>query len=126
MELKSQQYSLKSFELVKKRLGTIKREEQEKYKTFAKRFPSLIHTCGLEQAISFANSKKDYEPNFKDLEKVLKQTKVLKEEANFIKFSQNASLAEYLRLSKEALIVAGWLKKYAEALIEDTEATEEE
>ena len=109
--LKSQQYSQKSFECIKKRVDE-KNVDLKKYKTFAKRFPTLIHTCGLAQAIAFANSKNEYKSNFEDLQKVLANN-------NLIKDSQEKPVLEYLRLSREALVATGWLKKYAEAQIED-------
>ena len=31
----------------------------KEYQTFAKRFPALVHTCGLAQAIAFALAKKE-------------------------------------------------------------------
>jgi CRISPR-associated protein Cmr5 len=110
--LKSQQYSQKAFECVKKHVQTLSLEEQKKYKTFAKRFPALIHTCGLAQTIAFANSKKEYKHNFEDLQQVLGNN-------NLIKDSQEKPVLEYLRLSRDALAATGWLKKYAEAQIED-------
>ncbi len=121
MELKSQQYSRKAFERVNNIVEKIKQDKEKlkKYRTFAKRFPSLIHTCGLEQAVSFAESKeKDYRLNFDDLEYVLQKTNVLQEGESLTSYSKTVALPIYLRLSKEALIVAGWLKKYTEALTE--------
>ena len=116
--LKSQKYSQKAFDCVKKRVEEIVKEKQvdlKKYKTFAKRFPTLIHTCGLAQAIAFAKSKKDYVPNFEDLETILEQKN------NLIKLSQEYEVSKYLILSRDAIAATSWLKKYAEALIEGEE-----
>lgn len=114
-QLKSQQYSKEAFKCVNAHVTT-KQNDLKKYKTFAKRFPTLIHTCGLAQAISFANSKEEYRPNFKDLQSVLAGNN---NNFDLIQQAQSVDVLEYLRLSREAIVVAGWLKKYAEALIED-------
>lgn len=114
MDLKSQKYSRKAFEHVKKRANS---DKKDKYLTFAKRFPSLIHTCGLAQAIAFAKSKKDYEPNFEDLQNIFKETED-NPSLDLITKAQEVPLSEYLRLSRDAIAVTGWIKKYAEALLD--------
>ena len=83
---------------------------QGDYLGFAKRFPSLIHTCGLAQALAFAEAKAP-EGFVEDLNAVLA-------EPNLAAQSRNAGLTEYLRLSRNALATAGWIKRYAEALLE--------
>lgn len=114
MDLKSQKYSRKAFECVKKRENS---DKKDKYLTFAKRFPSLIHTCGLAQAIAFAQSKVDYKPNFEDLQDIFKETEDTPS-LYLITKAQEVPLSEYLRLSRDAIAVTGWIKKYAEALLD--------
>jgi len=81
-----------------------------KYCGFAKRFPSLIHTCGLAQALAFAGANAP--AGFvADLEIVLG-------ESGLGERSRKAPVPEYLRLSRKALQAAGWLKRYAEALLD--------
>jgi len=103
-----------------------KRGEQEReYVTFAKKFPALVHTCGLAQAVAFAEAKgssKDGQakkPEMKyleDLAAVLKSggynaidsAKKLAETTRF------EALGGYLRLSRDAIQAASWLKRYVE------------
>ncbi|MBZ5495741.1 MAG: type III-B CRISPR module-associated protein Cmr5 [Acidobacteriia bacterium] len=80
------------------------------YCSFAKRFPSLIHACGLAQALAFAVAKK-HTGFVGDLETVLG-------ESGLGERSRKAPVPEYLRLSRRALQAAGWLKRYAEALLD--------
>ena len=88
---------------------------RDKYIRFAKRFPSLIHTCGLAQAIAFAQSKAP-DRFVNDLRQVLNCDK---SEPAFTAEIRSSDLTRYLQMSRTALQAAGWLKRYAEALLED-------
>ena len=86
---------------------------EAKYQGFAKRFPALLQTCGLAQALAFAEAKK--------------QTAYLEDLATVIGACNTASLTEnarqnelssYQKLSRDAMSAATWLKRYAEALLE--------
>ena len=83
------------------------------YLSFANSFPSLIHSCGLVQAVSFAQAK-GKDDLLKDLAAVL--GKPLDE---LTVKSRTKPLSPYMLLSREALAAAGWLKRYAQALIKD-------
>jgi len=86
------------------------------YVTFAKKFPSLIHTCGLTQAVAFALAKKQVE-YVADLAYVLggvghsgmTSAKALDEAA------RTWEVGDYMRLSRDAIQAASWLKRYVEA-----------
>jgi len=103
----------------------------KEYVSFAKKFPELIHTCGLAQAVAFAlakgNSKKEQgnqKPEFQyleDLAAVLKAGghEAILSAAQLGEASRSESLNSYLRLSRDAIHAASWLKRYAEALGED-------
>ena len=109
---RSQQWAQRAFERVSERKGDAKQAE---YLTFAKRFPSLIHTCGLAQALAFAQARMHGEI-VADLASVLDVkggATVLAER------SRTVPLGSYLRLSREALAAAGWIKRYAEALLKE-------
>ncbi len=58
METLSQRLAHAAFPAVKARKDD-SRCNFEQYTTFAKKFPALIHTCGLAQAIAFAQAKKE-------------------------------------------------------------------
>lgn len=91
----------------------------KEYTTVAKKFPALIHTCGLAQAVAFAQAKKELE-YLEDLAAVLAaggHPEITDQDA-LGQQSREQSLTGYLRLSRDALLAAGWLKRYAEALAE--------
>lgn len=95
------------------------------YVSFAKRFPALIHTCGLAQAVAFADAKrKKDKPGggaeyryLDDLAAVLRGSEqhdipsldILKRQ------TRELPLSGYLRLSRDAVSAASWLKRYVEA-----------
>lgn len=88
------------------------------FASFARSFPSLVHSCGLAQAIAFA--AKEHNEYLEDLADVLKA--VGHSEAASAKTLEQATREEsvpaYVRLSRNTLQAAGWLKRYVEALEE--------
>ena len=89
------------------------RANDKEYNSFAQSFPSLIHSCGLAQAVSFAEAKKraDY---LLDLNSVLG---VIREEAVDLPYaSRMAEVVDYIRLTRHAISAASWLKRYVQAL----------
>lgn len=89
--------------------------KKSEYLSFARSFPSLIHSCGLAQALAFAQSKKQT-VFLKDISFVMTEEK---EYETFTKKSRQASISEYLQLSRHALDAAGWIKRYADALLKE-------
>lgn len=88
------------------------RAMNDKYKTFAKKFPALIHTCGLAQAVAFGLAKSEYRGYVDDLAAVL-------EVDDLGKRSRETNLSDYLLLSRNAINAASWLKRYVEAAAPD-------
>jgi len=98
----------------------------DKYETFAKKFPALIHTCGLAQAVAFAEakgkSKADKKPKpemlyLEDLAAVLSKSGhgEIESASKLAETSRNEQMSGYLRLSRDAINAASWLKRYVEA-----------
>ena len=102
---KEQQMAQAAFERVRGRSSGL---EFEVYSSFALAFPSLVHSCGLAQALAFAQAKgrADY---LSDLENVLGEGEGL------CKRSREAELMEYMRLSRRALAASSWIKRYCQA-----------
>ena len=98
----------------------------KEYVSFAKKFPALIHTCGLAQAVGFADAKRkkgelDGCPEglyLEDLAAVLRSSEQHDIPSGDIlkKQTRELPLSGYLRLSRDAINAAGWLKRYTEAL----------
>ena len=80
------------------------------YKSFALTFPSLIHSCGLVQAISFACSKKKNK-YLEDLQAVFNEI----DTGDLAQRSREALIMEYMRISRHALSAASWIKRYCQA-----------
>ena len=94
------------------------RQPGSEFVSFAREFPSLVHTCGLAQAIAFAKAKKKHHSEYlEDLAAVL--TSIGHSEADSIDNLERATrehaVPAYVRLSRNALQAAGWLKRYVEA-----------
>jgi CRISPR-associated protein Cmr5 len=88
----------------------------KEYVSFAKKFPALIHTCGLAQAVAFALAKKET-AYIEDLAEVLKASRhsdITSAQALHDQ-TRTQPLSGYLRLSRDAINAAAWLKRYAEA-----------
>ena len=112
---RSQQLAEHAFAQVQRHEGLPDKKSKE-YIGFSKRFPALVHTCGLAQAGAFAQSKAP-DGYLEDLRAVMNsdQASVL----SFASAIRSAQLMEYVQLSRTALEAAGWLKRYAEALLEN-------
>ena len=132
---RSQRLAQAAYKRVTARLTTYdkgKKVLDDKYETFAKKFPSLIHTCGLAQAVAFAEAKGvPKAPNkpkpelqyLDDLAEVLKAAghPTLTDRVALAKQSREHDLSTYLRLSRDAISAASWLKRYVEAIAGEEE-----
>jgi CRISPR/Cas system CMR-associated protein Cmr5 small subunit len=49
------------------------KELTDEYASFARAFPSLVHSCGLAQAVAFALAREHAGPYLQDLAKILTQ-----------------------------------------------------
>lgn len=97
----------------------------EEYRSFAREFPTLVHQCGLAQAVAFVRAKapksdahRDYGD---DLAAVLKKAghdDTTTAEALATR-SREPGVSGYIRLSRDALDAAVWIKRYVEALFEE-------
>ena len=100
------------------------RHPSPEYTSFAREFPTMVHSCGLAQAVAFARAKKKHQLEYvNDLAAVLTATGhrsigTADELANRIR-AEDFSVASYLRLTRNALTAAVWLKRYVETAAED-------
>jgi len=105
--------------------GNGTRKPVKEFVSTVKKFPALIHTCGLAQAVAFALAKKDDE-YVGYLAEVLRASghseltnaQSLDHQA-LDHQARTSSLSAYLRLSRDAISAASWLKRYVEAAAED-------
>jgi len=89
---------------------------RDDYRQFAKKFPALVHSCGLAQAVAFAQAK-DKDDYLDDLAGVMgiMNGQVLGT------ISLAVDLVEYQQKTREAIECATWIKRYAEATEETGE-----
>ncbi len=125
MNTRSQKLAQAAFKCVQAQLKTVDGKQilDGKYKSFARKFPALIHTCGLAQAVAFALAKKETD-YIGDLAAVLNASghPEIVDGPSLDKHARTQTLGSYIRLSRDAIHAAGWLKRYAEALaLEDAE-----
>jgi CRISPR-associated protein Cmr5 len=94
--------------------GTSKPDKE--FVSTVKKFPALIHTCGLAQAVAFALAKKD-EEYIGYLAAVLKAAghSEIIDPKKLDEHARTKPMAVYLRLSRDAINAASWLKRYVEA-----------
>nr|WP_314717102.1 type III-B CRISPR module-associated protein Cmr5 [uncultured Fretibacterium sp.] len=106
---KEQQMAQAAFERVQGRDSGF-----EEYSSFALAFPALVHSCGLAQALAFAQAKgrTDY---LSDLENVLGEDVGKNGGGDLCKRSREAEVMEYMRLSRRALAASSWIKRYCQA-----------
>jgi CRISPR-associated protein Cmr5 len=92
------------------------RKPDQEFTSFARSFPSLVHACGLAQAIAFAQAK-HREQYLDDLAAVLKAAGHSEGVSadSLARATREHSVPAYVRLSRNALQAAGWLKRYVEA-----------
>lgn len=122
---RSQHMAQKAFALVETR-NVPDANKRKEYRSFAREFPTLVHQCGLAQAVAFAQAKKGMQAEYVgDLAKVLSTShpKVVTLE-QLAQESRTLPLGDYLRLSRDAIEAAVWIKRYVEALFpSDKEAS---
>lgn len=111
-----QKMAQKAFEKAKSRSES----DFDKYLSFARGFPSLIHSCGLVQALSFAKSKSSkpgpHRCFIDDLKEILIVGDLISNNDDLVDCARKADQTKYLLLSRRALDAAVWLKRYSEAL----------
>jgi len=93
------------------------RNPDREFTSFARSFPTLVHSCGLAQAIAFAKAK-GHASYLEDLAVVLNA--IGHEEADTAQRLECATrehaVPAYIRLSRSTLQAAGWMKRYVEAV----------
>ena len=117
---RSQRLAQAAFPRIQERHSRLNEKQVKEYVSFAKKFPALIHTCGLAQALAFSLAKKETD-YVDDLAEVLKASgyPAITSRDALAKQSRESNLSAYLRLSRDAINAAGWLKRYVEAAGED-------
>ncbi len=97
-------------------------EKKSKYKTELVKLPARLHTNGLGQTVAFYLSAGKDKPEAKIcgwLEEWLRARIYTPEKDDLIQLLTNDTEANYRRAATEARALAVWLKRFAEAFLED-------
>jgi CRISPR-associated protein Cmr5 len=99
------------------RLRSLNESDRDKYASFARSFPSLVQACGLAQAVAFARAK-HREQYLDDLAAVLNAAGHSETASadSLERATRENPVPAYVRLSRNALQAASWLKRYVEAV----------
>lgn len=96
--------------------------DKKKYGSLAHKLPVLIRTAGLAQALAFvqARNHNDDEKSpqrqlLRDLADVLRENKVLAQNADLVERSRVAPFDEYMRLTEASLQALLWFKRFAQS-----------
>ncbi|HRW81875.1 MAG TPA: type III-B CRISPR module-associated protein Cmr5 [Methanothrix sp.] len=92
----------------------LKEKKAEDYAQLAKKFPALVHNCGLAQAIAFVQAKEGETGG----SYISHLAKTMGETGDLADSCRTAPLMKYQRLTREAIESATWIKRYSEALLE--------
>lgn len=93
--------------------------DKDAYLRLARKFPALVHTCGLAQSLAFVAAKEKEKGGIGETYlSHLSSVMALPDNTDLQKKSRDAGLMEYQHLSREAIESATWIKRYAEALLE--------
>ena len=114
MITRQQEWAQKAVEKVKSMKES---DEESDYKSFCKSFPSMIHNCGLCQALAFADAKKN--------DNYLKHLKYVLNNPELLEQSRAVDILEYQKLTRDTISAATWLKRYAEAFLKSDEDEDE-
>lgn len=149
INLQVAQFALKSVEEVLKEAEKKKEKKEknvllDKYKTISKKMTTLIQKNGLIGTLVFILSKtekekshklilehikkwckEDYRIDFSRNEKLLFQDKNIKNE-EFIENISNLSSQEYRLITKEIMMLFGWIKRFADGMIKCEEDSNNE
>ena len=114
---RSQKLAQAAFSNANARRDSLNENDFKEYISFAKKFPALMHTCGLAQAVAFALAKKESD-YINDLSALLNAGGYsnISSASDLLIQTQTLQIGEYLRLSIDTINAASWLKRYAEAV----------
>jgi CRISPR-associated protein Cmr5 len=99
------------------------RRPNKEFASFAREFPTLVHSCGLAQAVAFARAKHGHQEQYlRDLAAVLEAAghATLGSVEQLATATREHPVSSYLRLSRDALMAAVWLKRHVEATAESS------
>jgi CRISPR-associated protein Cmr5 len=130
MHTRDQIYAKDAYDHVKE-VQRWKEAERNRYGALAHKLPVLIRTAGLAQALTFLDAKaKDEQekqgqqsPNaYRQLLTDLAKTMKKDTKDALLERAREAELTEYMLLTRQALAALLWYKRFAQSLLDVTDA----
>lgn len=115
--MRTQDYARRAFKKIEAQVDREDKTKAKEYGQWALKFPTLMLQAGLAQASGFLLAKKQTE-YLVDLADLVAEG--LAEGPTADEFHQriiDSDLAAYQRLTRRTLEAAGWLKRYAQAVL---------
>jgi CRISPR-associated protein Cmr5 len=105
-----------------KAVVTNRNVNHKEYKSYCKKFPSMVQANGLAAAVAFINEKQGtYKCLYDHTAKWLKQRGHCPKNTNLLEYACSLESAEYRVVTKEVLALFNWIRRFASGLIEGEE-----
>ncbi len=116
-QTRSQRLAQAAYSQIEKKTDNGTKKLEKEFISTVKKFPALIHTCGLAQAVAFVMAKKDQKEYVGYLAAVLQDSghSEVTDAESLGDCARKSDLNRYLCLSRDAIAAASWLKRYVEA-----------
>jgi CRISPR-associated protein Cmr5 len=99
---------------------------RRKYTTLCMRFPTLLMQSGLVQALAFVNRKQETQLFLDDFSAVLGQDRGGLTRDQLLRLSREEGLASYMALTRDALAIAVWFRRFAQSELKGDDVLTEE
>ncbi len=98
-------------------------EWQKKYKSGAKKLPTLIQTNGLAQALAFINNRDEGNKElYNMIGKWLNRKQLVKNsDSELVDIVISKPSNEYRRITTETLALLNWVRRFVDGLMKDVE-----
>lgn len=98
---------------------TKKVKEFKEYKSYSKKFPSMVLANGLAASLAFLKDKGGtYNHLFEHIDKWLKQCGLISKDTMLMEYICGLETPQYRVVTKEVLALFNWLRRFASGMIE--------
>jgi CRISPR-associated protein Cmr5 len=120
MKSRAQRYSSTAFSQIELFAGNLTDDQREtakkKYGSMAHKFPVLVRTAGLAQAVAFVEARGNDDQ--RALMNHLAITVGKTDRKALYEATRNAGLLEYMLLTRQVLEASVWFKRFAESVLD--------
>ena len=106
-----------------KRVKESKDGTQKEYKSYCRKFPSIVQTNGLAASVAFLKEKSKDKDNaynhlYTNIARWLMECKLLSGDIELMTYICELETPQYRIVTKEVLALFNWLRRFASGLIE--------